>query len=59
MANEGVPPETTVLNESAWFASRVLLDGETETASAGFTVTSLFMLFVVSAVEALSVTKTQ
>jgi hypothetical protein len=37
-ANEGVPPDTVAVRGSCWFASRVLLEGESEIASAGLTV---------------------
>ena len=52
--NEGVPPDTVAVRGSCWFASRVLLEGESEIASAGLTIISPGELCIVSGEVALS-----
>ena len=54
-ANVGVPPYTVAVRGSCWFASRVLLEGESEIASAGLTIISPGELCIVSCEVALSV----
>ena len=53
--NEGVPPDTVAVRGSCWFASRVLLEGESEIASALATIISPGELCIVSCEVALSV----
>ena len=54
-ANEGVPPDTVAVRGNCWFASRVLLEGESEIASALATIISPGELSIVSCEVALSV----
>ena len=53
-ANEGVPPDNVAVRGSCWFASRVLLEGESEIASALATIIIPAGLCIVSGEVALS-----